>query len=315
MVDGTTTASGSGSPSRLPDTPYETSREDPVFHKEQCLFCNRFTDGLDANVAHMQTAHGLFIADRERLAVDLETLIAYLHLVIAGYNECICCGTQRNTTQAVQQHMVGKGHCKFDIEMPDSEYADFYTFSGSDTGSEEGEDEDYAPTSTRLKAESLSVQDDEGSLRLPSGRTVSNRSLQQTKPRRKPLRSSPHVEKERLEVAKATSDTRTRQAAPTASPESAAAAQTGSSGLALTRAERREHNFNKQLASLRASDAGALAHLSDSEKRAVLATQQQQLEKEARAEQRYRTRLEGLGNKFLMGHFVKDAADKRTLWK
>ncbi|KAL8396831.1 hypothetical protein RB594_003791 [Gaeumannomyces avenae] len=311
----TSTTSGSSSPSRLPDAPLETSREGAVFHKERCLFCNRLTDGLDANVAHMQTAHGLFIADRERLAVDIETLLSYLHLVIAGYNECICCGTQRNTTQAVQQHMLGKGHCKFDIESPDSEYADFYAFSMSETESEEGEDEDCNPASAGGKAESLLVQYDEGLLRLPSGRTVSNRSQQQTRPRRKPRRSSFPGEKERLEETKVTSDTRTHQVPSTASPESAEAAQTGSSGGDLTRAERREHTINKQLASLRASDAGALTHLSDSEKRAVLATQQQQLQKAARAEQRYRTRLEGLGNKFLMGHFVKDAADKRTLWK
>ncbi|KLU91663.1 hypothetical protein MAPG_10181 [Magnaporthiopsis poae ATCC 64411] len=315
MVGDNTTAGGSSSPPRLSDTPLELPREDQVFNKEQCLFCNKLNGSLEANVAHMQTAHSLFIADRERLAVDLETLLAYLHLVIVGYNECICCGTQRNTTQAVQQHMLGKGHCRFDIESSDSEYADFYNLSESEAGSEEGDDEDDTTAFAKRKGQNPSVQDDEGSLRLPSGRIVSNRSQPQRSSRRRPLRSSSPGDIQRLDGVESTSDKRNDQAAPPSSSESTAATQPGTSGLAVTRAERREDKFNKQLATLRASDVGALAHLSSSEQRAVLATQQKQLEKAARVEQRYRTRLEGLGNKFLMGHFVKDAADKRTLWK
>ena len=58
----------------------------------------------------MQKSHGLFIPHHQHLAVDLETLFRYLHLVIFGYRECIQCGTERATIQAVQQHMIGKGH-------------------------------------------------------------------------------------------------------------------------------------------------------------------------------------------------------------
>jgi hypothetical protein len=102
MVGGTTTPRGSSSPTR-PSDPIETHEKDPVFNHEQCIFCNKFFGTFDSNVAHMQTSHGLFIPDKEHLIVDLETLFSYLHLVIVGHHECICCGTQRNTPVAVQQ--------------------------------------------------------------------------------------------------------------------------------------------------------------------------------------------------------------------
>jgi pre-60S factor REI1 len=133
------------------------------------------------------------------------------------------------------------------------------------------------------------------------------------------------VEQETLEgVASNNNNSGTQTAAAAASsPETTAPTTTvtptlssGGGGLALTaRAEKMESRFGKQLATLSAGDARSLAHLSRPEQRAALATRQRQVDKAARAEQRYRTRLEGLGNGFLMEHFVKDAADKRTLWR
>lgn len=102
MIGAITATSGASSPVDH-TTPLETPRQDPIFNQEQCLFCNKLFGTFEANVAHMQTAHGLFVPDRKRLIVDLETLFAYLHLVIVGHNECICCGTQRSSTLAVQQ--------------------------------------------------------------------------------------------------------------------------------------------------------------------------------------------------------------------
>ncbi len=46
-----------------------------------------------------------------------------------------------NSVEAVQQHMLGKGHCRFDIEDDESEYRDFYDF-GSAAEAEEDGDED-----------------------------------------------------------------------------------------------------------------------------------------------------------------------------
>ncbi|KAL0935762.1 uncharacterized protein CTRU02_210353 [Colletotrichum truncatum] len=310
MVGGTTTTSGTTSPVRLSDQPKETPEEMPVFNHEQCLFCNKLFDTFDSNVAHMQTAHGLFIPDKKHLIVDLETLFSYLHLVIVGYNECICCGTQRNSTLAVQQHMVGKGHCRFDISSQDSEYADFYDLSGSEAESEEDEDTDDTSKPKKGEMENPIVQPDENSLRLPSGRIISNRSQSNNNIRRQLLRSRSPNEPELLEGG-STSNENTEKTETSTS----LVTRSGKGGLALTRSEKQESKFAKQRATLSANDERSIAHLSLPEQRSVLAIKQKQVEKAQRINERYRGRLEGLGNQFLMTHFVKDAADKRTLWK
>ncbi|KAI0115379.1 C2H2 type zinc-finger-domain-containing protein [Daldinia grandis] len=103
----------------------------PDFDPGSCLFCAQESDILDDNMAHMAATHGFNVPFQEFLAVDLETVVEYLHFVIFGYQECICCGTRRSTVEGVQQHMVAKGHCRFDVsteteefyEMPQSENA------------------------------------------------------------------------------------------------------------------------------------------------------------------------------------------------
>lgn len=206
--------------------------------------------------------------------------------------------------------MLGKGHCRFDIASEDSEYADFYDSSGSEAESGEEEDEDAEnddPVPRKGKTEHPAVKVDEHSIRLPSGRIISNRSQPQTNPRRQMLKPRSPAKPDVLEAGSDSPDT--EGPAPSTPPA------TGKGGLALTRAEKQENNFNKQLATLRAGDERSLAHLPLPQQRALLATQQKQVEKARRIEENYRGRLEGLGNKFLMTHFVKDAADKRTLWK
>ncbi len=59
------------------------SKED--FNPAQCLFCNDIESSFDDNLAHMIKRHGLFIPYKNNLAVDLETLIAYFHLIIFTY--------------------------------------------------------------------------------------------------------------------------------------------------------------------------------------------------------------------------------------
>lgn len=55
--------------------------------------------------------------------VDVETIAAYLHLVIHGYRECIQCGCRRRSIEGIQHHMTAKGHCRFDIV---SDMEEFY---------------------------------------------------------------------------------------------------------------------------------------------------------------------------------------------
>ena len=211
--------------------------------------------------------------------------------------------------------MLGKGHCKFDIAEDDSEFADFYDSSGSGSeaeSEEDDEDAEYTPTTRKSRTDGPAVQVDEHSLRLPSGKVISNRSQPQNNTRRQLAKMRATGKSEQLEDGPKPSEDIPE---PVASSSTSPATQSGGDSLTSIRAAKQEIRFTKQLANLRTSDEKSLAHLPLPQQRTLLATQQKQVEKAARVEERYRGRLEGLGNKFLMTHFVKDAADKRTLWK
>ncbi|KAI6462059.1 hypothetical protein MCOR17_006063 [Pyricularia oryzae] len=307
MVGGGTTGSGSGASS--PALSSTTSPTDTlVFNHEQCLFCNKLQGNFEANMAHMRLAHGLMIPATDRLAVDLETLFSYLHLVVSGYNECLCCGTQRNTTEAVQQHMMDKGHCRFDI-ADGSEYADFYDSSTDSEAESDVEGADDEDTKTpHFKTENAAADPDEKWLRLPSGRVIHNRAgpAASSRPRRTRARSTDQTPA----ALQGGRDDREAQA-----PRGSTGGASEGGGLALTKADRRVDVIDRRFADLRSGDRLALAHLGPAERRAVVAMRQRETERVGRDESRYRLRVEGLGNVFLMTHFRKDAADKRTLYR
>ncbi|KAI6313555.1 hypothetical protein MCOR29_007650 [Pyricularia oryzae] len=307
MVGGGTTGSGSGASS--PALSSTTSPTDTlVFNHEQCLFCNKLQGNFEANMAHMRLAHGLMIPATDRLAVDLETLFSYLHLVVSGYNECLCCGTQRNTTEAVQQHMMDKGHCRFDI-ADGSEYADFYDSSTDSEAESDVEGADDEDTKTpHFKTENAAADPDEKWLRLPSGRVIHNRAgpAASSRPRRTRARSTDQTPA----ALQGGRDDREAQA-----PRGSTGGASEGGGLALTKADRRVDVIDRRFADLRSGDRLALAHLGPAERRAVVAMRQRATERVGRVESRYRLRVEGLGNVFLMTHFRKDAADKRTLYR
>ncbi|KAM0811609.1 putative C2H2 type zinc-finger-domain-containing protein [Seiridium cardinale] len=281
---GATSISGDGSgasdsPARL----LSTSNNQPPFVAEQCLFCNKNSEDFESNTLHMQTSHGLFIPDKQHLIVDLEVLIEYMHLVIYGHHECICCGTQRNSTLAVQQHMVGKIHCRFDIATEDSEFADFWDFS--DLDSEEAESSDGSSSGnerTRRKGIEGAVQPDEGSLRLTSGKLISKNSASQQHQRRTEAR------KQRAAIEAAN---QTASQADDSVSSTALVSASSNAPSSITRSERREQAFTTQLARLGDNDRRSLMHLPASEQRAILATQQKQADKMDRLERRYRSRI------------------------
>ncbi|OAA45360.1 hypothetical protein ISF_09593 [Cordyceps fumosorosea ARSEF 2679] len=93
------------------------------FDARQCLFCNTESTSFHDSLQHMSKMHGFTMAHQEHLTVDAETMAAYLHLVIHGYQECIQCGCRRRTVEGIQHHMIAKGHCRFDVS---SEMEDFY---------------------------------------------------------------------------------------------------------------------------------------------------------------------------------------------
>lgn len=194
------------------NTKYSASSPDVPFVSTQCLFCNMALPGLDANLAHMHKQHGLFLptsidGGTKTLAVDVETLLRYLHLVVFGYHECLLCHTVRQNPHAVQQHMMGRGHCRINLEEgygaheeAESEYRDFYEDVMGDKADEtqentEVEDEDTVtirhakPCTPSSGAVHLA---DDNTLRLSSGKTLSHRATPTPlRPNRRPLAQPP----------------------------------------------------------------------------------------------------------------------------
>lgn len=266
------------------------SEED--FDPAQCLFCNRIHSSLDDNLAHMLKMHGLFIPDKDHLVVDVETLTAYLHLIIFAYFQCLYCGTERSSTEAVQQHMMGKGHCKFDISSKESEFCDFYDF-GFDH--EDDEEENEAGGIPAKRSSVPIVQPDDTSLRLPSGKILSHRPARQPRSQQNKPRPNADITGPRL-----------GSIPPVSSPPTSDSAPTHSTSSALTKAEKRGAALSNQLVQLRADDRRSLMHMPTSQQRALLATQKKQMDKVRKAERTMQSRVEGMGNKALMKHFVPD---------
>ncbi|KAK1749754.1 cytoplasmic 60S subunit biogenesis factor REI1 [Echria macrotheca] len=244
---------------------------------EQCLFCNETFASFDKNILHMGRTHGLHVKDLKGLAVDLETLIRYLQLVIFGYRECLFCHSQRRTVQAVQQHMIGKSHCKIDIENPESEYRDFLD-PAADTPSG-----------------SVMANMDGDSAHLPSGRIISSRAAKPASHHRSLFRhNDPDLATQELPDA----------------PGEAEEPQTKPSNAddrpSHSLVKKQEDVLAKQLSQLRVQDRASLAHLPVSQQLSVLTTQQRQAAKAQRAQRRYRNRVEMMGNRTLMGNFVSD---------
>ncbi|KAH6578302.1 hypothetical protein BASA60_003692 [Batrachochytrium salamandrivorans] len=168
-----------------------------TLEESECLFCPHSADSFESNVAHMAKAHSFFIPDVDYL-VDVKGLIKYLADKVAIANLCIYCngkGRAMHSIEAVQNHMVSKGHCKMVYENgEDAEYADFYDFSPMYSDTEEdamdadGEDEawvddaDAATTASTVGAAKrrptqAHISADETQLVLPSGIRVGHRSF------------------------------------------------------------------------------------------------------------------------------------------
>lgn len=247
-----------------------------IFDRSQCLFCNQISEDVDQSLDHMSKAHGLHI-DPTKLLVDVVSLLAYLHLVISECYECLYCGTQRNTRQAVQQHMMAKGHCKYDITDRDAELKDFFEPLPSDAEEE-----------LHQNLDAIRFSNDP---RLPW----------QARLRKPPL--SERSDRHGHGITASLPD----QAPPTLTPRSHTNAESSSNTTETTlhalsevstRVLKQEHALNNQLTQLRAGDRRSLLHLPASQQRALLATHHKQMETARRTEQTERGNLESAGNKF-----------------
>lgn len=263
----------------------------------------------------MGKSHSLFIPasidnGSLTLAVDLETLVRYMHLVVYTYHECLFCHTQRQSAHAVRQHMTGKGHCRIDLEDGESEFRDFYESAsraedegeGGSSGEETFGSEDEAEP---VQAGNEPVRLREGSLLLASGKLLSNRSAPTPKHHRplsetqKPTRRDALLTSASPQPPKPAEDGAAGSSDPTPDTNTAPAADTG---RVLTRMERRAEASGRStlavaMARMSLNDRAALAHLPEAEQRAVVLRQFKQQDKARHESRRFWSKVELRGNK------------------
>lgn len=278
----------------------------PQFISEQCLFCPKLSSNFPDSMVHMRKSHGLLIPHQQHLAVDLETLFRYLHLIIFGYRECIKCGTERSTVQAVQQHMTGKGHCNFDTSEEDSEFADFYDFSESENATDseaEGDGEEGSQEETTASSSQKPQSAGQDSIRLPSGKIISRQSSAHAGPSLNQQRRRARTYASRLERTLVEADDEEGEEEKEGSSKEDPDSGVRDTRLLSRREKREKETVTYQLESMSASDRNSLVHLSASQQRAILAAQFRHTVKVQKEERRRQGRVDRKGNKNLYAYW------------
>ena len=123
----------------------------------ECLFCPHVSHDMETNMEHMSKEHGFFVPDLEYLT-NLSGLMGYLAEKVGVWNMCLYCNEKGKTfhlVEAVQHHMIDKGHCKLFFEGEAAlEYAEFYDYSKSYpdyTEDEFDKDKEVLPEDNALK--------------------------------------------------------------------------------------------------------------------------------------------------------------------
>lgn len=100
----------------------------------RCLFCNRMSDGIDANVMHMHRGHGFVVPDAEA-CVDLEGLVRYLGFKVSVAHIPLdrpdsSAKAPLRSLHAVQRHALDSplGHL-LAYDGNEEEYEDYYDYS------------------------------------------------------------------------------------------------------------------------------------------------------------------------------------------
>ena len=150
--------------------------DDECLETTQCLFCPHFSTNFEDNMRHMTKSHSFFIPDVQYIT-DLEGLVCYLGGKVGLGKLCLYCNNKGKafySIEAVQKHMIDKGHCKMFYEDDAVlEFSDFYDFSSSyPDGGKDNEDVEVGQHDGVL-----TVSEGTGELCLPSGAKVGHRSL------------------------------------------------------------------------------------------------------------------------------------------
>ena len=152
--------------------------EEDILEVTDCLFCPHHSVNLEENLKHMTRSHSFFIPDLEYV-VDLKGLVTYLCEKVGMGNMCLYCndkGKSFFSLEAVQSHMVVKGHTKMNYEGDAVlEYADFYDFSSSYP--DYNPDEENEGDEIQGRDSTLAVNEQTLELCLPSGAKIGHRNM------------------------------------------------------------------------------------------------------------------------------------------
>ena len=152
--------------------------EEDTLEVTDCLFCPHHSVSLEENLKHMTRSHSFFIPDLEYV-VDLKGLVTYLCEKVGMGNMCLYCndkGKSFFSLEAVQSHMVDKGHTKMNYEGDAVlEYADFYDFSSSYP--DYNPDEENEGDEIQGRDSTFAVNEQTLELCLPSGAKIGHRNM------------------------------------------------------------------------------------------------------------------------------------------
>lgn len=152
--------------------------EEDTLEVTDCLFCPHHSVSLEENLKHMTRSHSFFIPDLEYV-VDLKGLVTYLCEKVGMGNMCLYCndkGKSFFSLEAIQSHMVDKGHTKMNYEGDAVlEYADFYDFSSSYP--DYNPDKENEGDEIQGRESTLAVNEQTLELCLPSGAKIGHRNM------------------------------------------------------------------------------------------------------------------------------------------
>lgn len=152
--------------------------EEDTLEVTHCLFCPHHSVSLEENLKHMTRSHSFFIPDLEYV-VDLKGLVTYLCEKVGMGNMCLYCndkGKSFFSLEAVQSHMVDKGHTKMNYDGDAVlEYADFYDFSSSYP--DYNPDKENEGDEIQGRESTLAVNEQTLELCLPSGAKIGHRNM------------------------------------------------------------------------------------------------------------------------------------------
>lgn len=172
----------------------EEEIEEDTLEVTDCLFCPHRSVSLEDNMKHMTRSHSFFIPDLE-FVVNLKGLVTYLCEKVGVGNMCLYCndkGKNFFSTEAVQNHMVDKGHTKINYEGDAVlEYADFYDFSSSYP--DYNPEEENSSDEIQGKENTLAVNEQTLELCLPSGAKIGHRNMRHIYKQNLPPERSRHA--------------------------------------------------------------------------------------------------------------------------